>query len=210
MNWSNPIASVIPSAHGAVLAVLAQTHEPLSGRQVAVLTRGRFQQRRVNEVLTELADSGLVLREVRPPAKLYRLNREHVAAPAIVDLATMWAALLDRIRAAVEAWRIPVDAAWLFGSTARGEAGRGSDVDVLLVHTPSTAPDGEQVWEQQVETLTQDVQAWSGNPCEVLELTRAELADAVDRGDRLVRDLLDHGIPLTNTSRRLLRTRAAG
>jgi hypothetical protein len=41
MDLSDPVSAVIPSAHGAVRAVLARTTEPLSGRKVAVLTDGR-------------------------------------------------------------------------------------------------------------------------------------------------------------------------
>ena len=39
MDLTDPMQSVIPSAHGAVLSVLARTDEPLSGRRVAELTR---------------------------------------------------------------------------------------------------------------------------------------------------------------------------
>ena len=70
MDLSSPMRSVIPSAHGAV---------------------------RTNEVLGMLADAGLVLRENRPPAKAYRLNRDHVAADAITALADQWTLLLERI-----------------------------------------------------------------------------------------------------------------
>ena len=38
MDLSSPMRSVIPSAHGAVLTVLARAGEPLSGRKVAELT----------------------------------------------------------------------------------------------------------------------------------------------------------------------------
>jgi hypothetical protein len=96
VDLSSPISSVIPSAHGAVLAVLARTHEPLSGRRVAALTDGRVGQRRVNDVLGELADAGIVRCERHPPAKLYVLNREHVAAAGIIALANQWEALLRR------------------------------------------------------------------------------------------------------------------
>ena len=74
MDLANPMQSVIPSAHGAVLGVLARTDEPLSGRRVAELTRPRFTQTRVNAVLQNLAHAGIVLRESHPPANLYRLN----------------------------------------------------------------------------------------------------------------------------------------
>ena len=86
MKLAHPIQSVIPSAHGAVLGVLARTSEPLSGRRIAALTLPRFSQSRVNRVLAELAQDGIAEVDVRPPARYYRLNREHVAAPGILSL----------------------------------------------------------------------------------------------------------------------------
>ena len=99
MDLANPMQSVIPSAQGAVLNVLARTDEPLSGRRVAELTRPKFSQARVNAILQKLADSGIVLRESSPPANLYRLNKKHVATEGILTLADMWATVLSRIRA---------------------------------------------------------------------------------------------------------------
>lgn len=204
MDLSSPISSVIPTAHGAVLAVLARTDEPLSGRRVAELAQGRFGQSRVNEVLGELADSGVVLREKRPPAKLYRLNRDHVAATGIVALAGQWTELLGRIRDDLSSWVVPAEAGWLFGSAARGEAGRDSDIDILLVaHARDVDDNGEdaieEVWSAQVTRLSDRIQAWSGNSCEVLELSGDELRVADERDDRLVTDLRDHAVPLTGT-----------
>lgn len=208
MDLSNPIASVIPSAHGGVLAVLARTDEPLSGRQVAALTNGRFGQWRVNEVLGQLAEAGVVVREERPPAKLYRLNRGHVAATGIVALVGQWDELVSRTRSEIQSWPIDVEAAWLFGSAARGDAGPGSDIDVLLVRRAGPPDEADDDWQAQVERLTERVRCWSGNPCEILELTVDELQDAVDEDDRLVRDLRDHGIALAgNNVRARLRPR---
>jgi predicted nucleotidyltransferase len=209
---SSPISSVIPSAHGAVLAVLARTTEPLSGRRVAALTDGKVGQWRANEVLGALADTGIVLREHRPPAKLYRLNRDHVAAPGIIALADQWGDLLRRIRDEFADWSRPPVTACLFGSAARGEAGPDSDIDILLVPSDDVAAseDADRAWQEQVDQLTESVRIWSGNTCEVLELTAAELADAVARDDRLVRDLRQDAIALTGRDiRSLLRRRAA-
>lgn len=212
VDMSSPISSVIPSAHGAVLAVLARTSEPLSGRRVAALTDGKVGQWRANEVLGALADAGIVLREHRPPAKLYRLNRDHVAAPGIIALAEQWGTLLRRIRDELADWSPPPVTACLFGSTARGEAGPGSDIDILLVTSDDVAAseDTERAWQEQVDQLTENVRIWSGNTCEVLELTAAELGDAVARDDRLVRDLRQDAIALAGRDiRSLLRRRAA-
>ena len=102
MDLANPIQSVIPSAHGAVLSVLARTDEPLSGRGVAELTKPRFAQTQVNRVLRKLVASGVVLLERRPPANLYRLNHDHVAAAGIQALARMWVSLVARTRAELD------------------------------------------------------------------------------------------------------------
>ncbi|HEX7211623.1 MAG TPA: nucleotidyltransferase domain-containing protein [Propionibacteriaceae bacterium] len=211
MDLKNPIQSVIPSAHGAVLGVLARTNEPLSGRRVAELTTPKFAQTQVNQVLRKLAASGIVLLENRPPSNLYRLNHDHVAAEGILALARIWTTLVARIRAELNDWSMPPQAAWLFGSAARGDATAHSDIDMLLV-----VPDGgleteaiAEVWDRQTEALTEHIKAWSGNACEVLEVTRSELAAAVERDDRLVHDLRGQAVLLAGDDpRALLRKQA--
>jgi len=216
MDLGSPISSVIPSAHGAVLGVLARTTEPLSGRRVASLTNGKVSQGRVNQVLSELTAAGIALREDRPPSKLYRLNRDHVAADGVLALTGMWDTLLSRIRAELEGWRSQPYAACLFGSAARGDAGPGSDIDILLVRDTTAlssdmiaASDADSQWEYRVAVLTDKVRQWSGNRCEVLELTTEELAGAVRRDDRLVSNLRRDAITLSGRDiRKLLRRRA--
>jgi predicted nucleotidyltransferase len=212
MNLSSPISSVIPSSQGAVLAVLARAGKPLSGRKVADLTEGRVSQPRVNQILQTLTEAGLVLREDHPPAKVYTLNHDHVAAEAIVALADQWSTLLQRMRDDLAQWAIEPVSACLFGSAARGEAGVSSDIDVLLVAPDafeSNAP-GLMAWDTQVDDLVDKVHRWSGNACEVLQLTRSEVKAAVDRDDRLVRDLKADAIPLQGRDiRTLLRKRPA-
>ena len=93
----------------------------------------------------------------------------------------------------------------LFGSRARGEAGPHSDVDILVVasrHGPREAA----IWDAQLDQLAQHVVDWSGNHCEVLELTEAELADARVRNDRLVTELRTDAIALGGRDIRLLLT----
>ena len=209
MDLINPMQSVIPSANGAVLSVLARTDEPLSGHRVAELTRPRFAQTRVNAVLQKLAESGIVLRESRPPANLYRLNKDHVAAEGILALAGMWATLLSRIRAELANWSVPPEAAWLFGSAARREATADSDIDLLVV-APAGAMQSEEtftVWQLQTDALAENIRAWTGNSCEVLEMDATELDAAVDRDDRLVRELREQAIVLADADARILRRR---
>jgi predicted nucleotidyltransferase len=197
VDLTNPIQSVIPSAHGAVLAVLARTDEPLSGRRVAELTTPRFAQTQVNRVLGKLAASGVVLRESRPPSYLYRLNHDHVAAEGILTLARMGATLVARIRTELAVWSVPPEAGWLFGSAARGEGTDDSDIDVFLV-LPAAGLNSEAsaIWERQTEVLAERIRAWSGNACEVIEMNAPDLSVAVQRDDRLVRDLREQAVVL--------------
>lgn len=207
MKLAHPMQSVIPSAHGAVLGVLARTSEPMSGRRIAALTRPRFSQSRVNRVLGELARDGIAAVEVRPPASYYQLNREHVAAPGILALASMWRTLLDRIQAALTEWPTQPIAAWLYGSAARAEADTDSDLDVLLLK-PDQPPDDE-TWQKQVDDLADQVHCWSGNPCEPLVLTETELQAAVQRKDRLVDELRRDAIHLAGAHPHALLDRRA-
>jgi len=194
MQLDHPMQSVIPSAHGAVLGVLARTSEPLTGRRIATLTRPQFSQSRVNRVLGELARNGIAHVDDRPPARYYRLNREHVAAPGILALATMWQTLLDRIQTSLAKWPEQPVATWLFGSAARAEAGATSDLDILVVRPDH--PSDDEAWQQQLENLADQVRRWSGNACEPLVLTESELQAAIHRGDQLIDELRQDAIHL--------------
>ena len=194
MKLAHPMQSVIPSAHGAVLGVLARTSEPMTGRRIATLTRPRFSQSRVNRVLGELARDGIADVDVRPPASYYRLNREHVAAPGILALASMWQTLLDRIQTSLSQWPTQPVATWLFGSAARAEADAASDLDVLIVRPDHLSDD--ETWHERLDDLADQVRRWSGNACELLVLTESELQAALRRSDRLVDELRRDAIHL--------------
>ena len=205
MDLSYPIRSIIPVAQGAVLEILARTESPLTGRTIASLAGERVSQSQVGRALRGLVDSGLVLKREHPPAHLYVLNRDHVAAEAIEQLAGLRDTLIERMRLRIESWEIMPQAAWLFGSFARGEGGTGSDVDVLIL-----APDGvdgdddrdgmshppHQEWTAQIDRFCDDVYRCSGNDCRVVEFSRSEFEAMLDRGDRLAMDVSRDGIHL--------------
>lgn len=195
MDLSHPIDSVIPSAHGAVLAVLARTDRPLSGRRTTELVGGRVAQSRVNSILKVLTEAGLVLVEEQPPAKLYRLNRKHVAAEAIVALAGLRDELLSRMRTHLAAWPVPPVAVWLFGSAARGDGSPSSDLDVLVIRPDQVEADHAD-WTDQLDSFSAEVTAWSGNECAVTEYSETELNELVSAGERLVSEIQRDAIHL--------------
>lgn len=196
------MTSVIPGAYGDVLAVLARTDAALSGRRVASLTRGPTSRRRVDAVLAELAHAGVVLVQEVPPAKMYRLNRDHVAAAGIETLASLRDTLLSRMRTELASWAVPPVAAWLFGSAARGEATADSDIDLLLIRPALNGDD--DTWDRQVHALRESVRAWSGNELEVLSLSVDELHQLRDRGERLIGELLADTVVLAGSDARRL------
>jgi predicted nucleotidyltransferase len=202
MNLAHPIRSVIPAVQGDVLAVLARTDVPLTGRGVAALLDGRASTKGVNLALRALVCAGLVEVESHPPANLYRLNRRHVAAEGIEVLANLRERLLDAMRAHVRTWDPAPWGVWLFGSAARGEGSDGSDIDVVAVRFDSATDDDG--WWADIERFTDDVRAWSGNPCSVIVYSRSEFERLLTGSERLADELRRDAIPLSG--RRLPRT----
>lgn len=208
MNLSQPLATVSPGLHGRVLAVLARTDKPLTGRTVASLAQPHTSLRGVQVTLDDLVANGVVSRERVGRAYLYTLNLDHLAAAPILALANMRTDLLERTSAEISAWDPVPDAVWLFGSVARGEVDTDGDVDLLVVR-PDTVDQDLPVWLEQVDALSGQITRWTGNGCEVLEFSSSELAAAVVRDERLVADLRRDAVPLAGAQpRTLLRKKA--
>jgi len=144
-------------------------------------------------VLLELVAAGLVSAQDAPPARLYRLNRQHLAADAVTALAGLRATLLDRLRASCQSWATPARAVWLFGSLARGESTASSDIDVLVVRPDRVGVDDPN-WVEQLAVFADQVHAWTGNVCELLEYGESELSSSLD--PRVAADVRGHGMTL--------------
>ena len=71
-------------------------------------------------------------------AKLYSLNRSHLAAPYVEGLGSLRPLLVKRLEESVRAWKHPAVVVLLFGSVARGDAGAESDLDLLVVRRLDT------------------------------------------------------------------------
>ncbi len=208
MNLRKPIRSVIPGVQGLVLGVLANTTTPVTGRTVAGLLDGDATTSGVSRVLGQLVEAGLVTCEPAGRANLYALNRDHVAAPAIEALAGLRGELLTRIRSTLATWTQPPVAAWLFGSAARGEGTSVSDVDILLVRPDGS--DRDDIWTTQTMRLVDQVRAWSGNACEIVDYTVRELRELVEGADPLVTSLRSDAVELAGEGpRSLLRLKPA-
>jgi predicted nucleotidyltransferase len=175
MDVAQPYTAICPTLDSEVLAVLAGTTRPLTGREVARLT-GRTSHRGVAEVLSRLVEHGLVERQEAGRALLFTLNREHLAAPAVEILASMRTELLRRIRELVDTWEIEATHVSIFGSMARGDGSTQSDIDVFVVR-PDAVPEDEPQWRAQLDALAGRIERWTGNKSSIAEVT----ADGIER-----------------------------
>ncbi|MGW6281987.1 hypothetical protein [Kribbella sp. NPDC055071] len=195
MDLSSPISVVVPSLDGPVLRVLVQAEEGLSGRQIHKLA-GSGSVAGVRLVLQRLAATGLVHVDDVGNSLLYRLNRKHLAYPAVEFLADLRRTLIGRLADEINGWRVlPVHAS-VYGALARGDGDLDSDVDLLLIR-PDHLDAGDVGWEEQAGRLMQTVVDLTGNPAHIFELSRTELADHLNAGDSILNDWAHPNLQLT-------------
>lgn len=191
MDLTSPLRSLIPSLDSAILEVLAGTESSLSSTQIARLA-GRGSRQGHALVLDRLVEHGLVSAEPANRGYLYRLNRDHVLADAVLSASRARVTVLARLTHAMPALDpLPVHAS-VFGSFARREAGPGSDIDLLIV-LPVGAPLDEQ-WSVQLQALGDRVLSWTGNRLEYLVFTVDQLHGVVANAEPIVEAWLEDAV----------------
>lgn len=210
MDLTHPVRAMVPTLDGPVMEVLARTTRPLTGREVHRLA-GVGSASGTRLALGRLVTQGLVHAEDRSSGTFYRANRDHLAWPAVQQLAGLRTALLDRLKGEVRLWKPRPVHASLFGSAARGDGGAESDIDILLVRPDGIAED-ESPWADQVDNLRRQVRAWTGNACQAFEVDLPRLEHYRRVGDPLITAFNRDGITLTGPDVRSLlsRTLAGG
>ena len=194
MDLSSPLQSLVPTLDSAVLEVLAGTESGLSATQIARLAvRGSRQGQAL--VLDRLVEHGLVIADPANRGYLYRLNRDHVLADAVLIACRARRTVLDRLTEAVKALDPEPVHVSMFGSFARREAGPDSDIDLLVVL--SAPPASDTGWSDQLQSLADRVLSWTGNRLECLTFTVDELHAAAARGEPIVESLRDNAVTLS-------------
>jgi predicted nucleotidyltransferase len=182
MDLSTPLAVVTPTLDAAVLQALAATTGWATGAHVHRLA-GTGSDDGVRRVLGRLVDQGIVLDDEHLHATLYLLNRDHVAADAIITLTRLRGVIIDRIKGALESWLSRPVHASLFGSFARGEATADSDIDLLVVTEPKSNPD---MTADAVDQLAAGIHKWTGNDAQIVARNSDQLAAMIASDDPLV------------------------
>lgn len=181
----------VDPAERAVLQALLRTEAGLSGRALARVTG--LTQSSAQRALVRLREQGLVVADEAPPALLYRVNRDHVAIPAVVELLSLPERIRDRSAELISRWRVQPVSAVLYGSVVRHEARAGSDVDMLVVRPMRTRPD-DAVWEEQAAGLSDALRRWTGLTPSVVELTPAEVRRGLASREPYIVEAADGGL----------------
>ena len=203
MDFVRPIEAMVPGAQGRVLAVLAETTAELNLRTIAQLAD--VSQAQASRVLPGLVELGVVERREVPPASLFRLVPEHVAARALLSLARSTDTVLGEIGRLAGALPRPPSSVIVFGSFARRAAGPDSDID-LVVLRPADIDEDDDAWAESLEGFRRDVRRLTGNPVEVLEASTDEAARRLTGRSQVWADisregLIVHGLELDELRR---------
>jgi predicted nucleotidyltransferase len=187
MFFGEPFGGLIPGARGAVLSVLLRTGAPLTGRQVHSLVSDEYSLWSVQEALKVLMGLGIVETQTIGRAGVHTINEEHSAVAHLRVLADP----IGMLRAAIsEAVGSDVESLIVFGSIARGEATRGSDIDVAVIASPGW--DGRSDLEDAVRTRV-------GNGCDVVVFTASQFQQLAAAGEPVVSDILRDGVALVGS-----------
>jgi predicted nucleotidyltransferase len=187
VDFAEPIPAVIPGATGRVLNVLAHTSKELSARSVAQLAGVSPAQ--AARVLPRLAELGVVSRRDVPPASLYRLVPEHVAADALAALARLALTFVERFGHDIDRLSPRPACVAVFGSFARHQARADSDIDLLVVRPPRVSVDDDQ-WRATIDEIRDRGRLLSGNPIEILEVAQREVKTLIRSERPLWRDIV--------------------
>lgn len=182
MDLAFPVKAVASGLDGPILNTLAGTTLPLSLTQVVNLSDCGSMSG-VRKALIRFCSQGLVL---GVPGG-YCLNREHLAASAVLALADMRRELIKRVESISQTWDVEIHLLGFLGSFARADGSQESDIDVLLVAT------GQSV-DQLAGQLSERIQTWTGNETHVVALTLADIVRMKAKNERILhewqRDLL--------------------
>jgi len=199
MDLGRPYADVLTGARGRVIAALVQASEPMTVRALAALADASPQG--TLDVVEDLAEAGIVSLARAGRARMASLNHEHLAVQPMTEIVELEVRLVQALKKHLCDW-VGLQAAWLFGSAARGDGDLHSDIDLLLV-----ADDLDlRRWARQTDDLRDRIVAWTGNEAQLTEYERASFDRLVRRKNELITEVRRDGVALTHglRARRIL------
>ena len=206
MDLQRPFTIITPTADGDALSVLAGADRAFTASEVQRLA-GRRSIQGIRQALKRLEEQGIVTATRAGNAVLFGLNRRHLGADAIIQLASIRDELIARLQEQLAGWDPACEYAALFGSAATGGMRPSSDIDLLVVRADSLDPD-EPSWREQLGMPTRSVAGWTGNDPQVVELSQSAVVAQIDDPDSFLRDVERDGIWLAGQDSYLLLARS--
>ncbi len=202
MDYLRAVEALIPGARGQVLSALTRSTSPQTIRQVSLSAGVSWSQ--TAQVIEDLAGLGIVERRPTPGAILIRLAPGNVAAGLVQALTDLRTPAIEGLRHEAASITPAPLSLIAFGSFARGEARRDSDVDVLAVHDPLAAPGGaeEDLWMQSIGRWVGAAGGITGNAVHLIDLDRSELRPSGRKGAAWLRDASKDGVVIAGRSLR--------
>lgn len=191
---------ISPTLDGDVLAILARADKAFSNAEIASAVADGTKEG-ARRALQRLVQQGIVDSNRAGNTLMYRLNREHLAAPAIEVLANMRLRLIERLREEISNWAVAPRAAALFGSAGRGDGTASSDLDILVIR-PESVDAEDEAWREQLASLAHGATRWTGNDARILEYGENELSGR-NREEPVLATALSEGVELAGSLRSL-------
>lgn len=181
MDLSHPAADLLGANQERIIRRLAAVRDGLTGRRIGELAS--VPASTTQRILTDLERIGLVDGHAAGAARLYSLNRLHILwdpVERMLGASIRLEQIIGEAASAVVGDRASVA---LYGSTARGEANRESDVDIVIVWGDDVEPpDREAVLAAVSDRVTEA----TGNPVEIVDLTGDDLRRMASANDPLI------------------------
>jgi hypothetical protein len=118
MEIGHPFRAITPTLDGEVLQVLVHVESSMTPGRLHQHLSGRSEAG-IRKCLDRLARQGIVSVTPAGNAFLYGLNRQHLLATQVVEIANVRRTFLDRLRVELGSWEAPPFFAALFGSANR-------------------------------------------------------------------------------------------
>jgi hypothetical protein len=194
VNLSRPLDGLVDPNVARVLYRLAILPQGETGRRIHELS-GVGALRTTQRILGELVSIGLVDVESVGPSNRYALNRSHILWGPVEALFASPARIEQRI-AETFADAAPGNSLAIYGSAARGDADRDSDIDILIVwDTPLSLDDREEIISR---TGLAAVEATGNNP-HIVDIDNAKLLSMAASHDPLTDSWLSEARTLVGT-----------
>lgn len=189
MNLEHPLLDFAGGVRGKVLEQLLELDESVSRRELAAMLG--IASGNASAVIQELIDSGLVIEDRQGRSSMVKINRLHLSVESLVQIQRTKDILIQRLKTRflkIES----ISHAWLFGSVARGNSHRKSDIDLLIISKNLDDP----VLHQKLSALDADVRNWTGNEIQFVEHTPDTWKQVALSQNRLVQQIQKDGICL--------------